>query len=438
MLQVSAAGDINGDGFDDLLIADPGWGDARAERGQVHLLLGGTLADDVAAADAHATILGDLQGDRIGQGLAPAGDVDGDGLDDVLLGAPGSTDILVSTPGKAYLFRGPTLAAGGLLEGGDADVRLPGYLPEDFTGSAVAGRGDIDGDALDDVLVGAPGSDVDAPSAGRAWLILGAQLQDQGALALNAAHTVFGGEAGDWLGRDLAFVPDQDGDARTEVLLGGAGGGEEGRGQGLWQLWSGAEAAEGGLLQGAADTLLAGDVDENAAGVRVLSVVALPDGALLASEGRFQADAFRGWAARYAGIAPPSPWPLPDLVLGWSGDPAEADHVALVLGASGDHDGDGLFDLTVAAPYVEGALEGRGRVHVFFGPLGSGPERLLDTADLILDGANEGDHLGASVGAVGDLDGDGHDELHLLAPGWDGAAGPDAGRIWVLPGDRLR
>ncbi len=443
LLRAAPAGDVDGDGFDDLLVAEPGHGDVSAERGRVHLLLGVSLRGPLSFADAHMTLLGDVQGDRLGEGLAAAGDVDADGLDDVLLGAPGSTDLLVSTPGKVYLVRGPTLTAGGTVEATTADLRFPGYLPEDFTGSAVAGGGDVDGDGLSDILIGAPGADADAPSGGRAWLFLGSQLGDQGTMSLASAHTTFAGAAGDWLGRAASFVPDIDGDGRSEVLLGGSGGALQGDGQGLWLLWSGATASAGGLLGGTLASSQMGTIDGINGGFRVLSITPVGDtdgdghGELLSSEGRFLADSFRGWASWYGSSLPGSPWPLPGIILGWSGDPSEADHVALVVAGAGDLNGDGGPDLAIAAPYVERPLEGRGRVHLFAGPLGPGPERLLDTAEIILDGLHPGDHLGAITLGAGDIDADGQGDLVISAPGWDRTDGPEVGRIWVLSGGTL-
>ena len=163
---VSGIGDFNGDGFDDFLIgapyADAGFGHGD---GKAYLVLGGTDPSGTRA-------LGDLDGsdgvpffavaagDRAGQGVGAAGDINGDGFADAVITAPragydGNTNV-----GATYVVFGHTTATGNGtfdlsdLSGSDGFV-VKGVGANDYSGIAVSGGGDFNGDGFDDLLIGA-------------------------------------------------------------------------------------------------------------------------------------------------------------------------------------------------------------------------------------------------------------------------------------------
>ncbi|MFZ5477263.1 MAG: MopE-related protein [Myxococcota bacterium] len=161
---VAGAGDVDGDGYGDLLAVAAGEGVPRG----VAWLLAGPLAGDLAVdADARAAIEGD--DDASLSTCAGAGDVDGDGLADVLLGGPGD-DGGAPDGGIVAFVRGDGLA--GTLALSEADALLTSAGPGASAGAALAG-GDVDGDGFADVLVGAPGLDVGDAQAGGAFLLFG-------------------------------------------------------------------------------------------------------------------------------------------------------------------------------------------------------------------------------------------------------------------------
>lgn len=211
---VSGAGDIDGDGLDEVLV---GTFEADADTGAVYLVLGsearagGTLQDSTRYA-------GEEFADAFGTDVAGAGDVDGDGHADFLIGAPWDDDGGVGS-GSAYLLRGA--ASPPVLE--DA-IKYTGKDGE--AAGFVSGVGDLDADGLDDFVVAAWQNDDEADSAGAAYLVFGETVPSGGTLVL---RPTIGGRADDNLGNP-GHAGDVDGDGTPDVTLGALGRQDEGRG----------------------------------------------------------------------------------------------------------------------------------------------------------------------------------------------------------------
>jgi hypothetical protein len=211
---VSGAGDVNGDGFSDILVGASGDDTRGATSGAVYLLYGPVAGYlDLSAADVK--LLGEAPEDLAGYSVRGAGDVNADGLADILIGAAfGSAAGAYS--GAAYLLNGPVTADAVLSS---ADARLVGEDAQDFAGWSVSGAGDVDADGTDDVLVGAPGNDTAATYAGVAYLLYGPLAGEHD---LARADVRFIGEASDTghAGISVADAGDVDADGHSDVLIG--------------------------------------------------------------------------------------------------------------------------------------------------------------------------------------------------------------------------
>ncbi len=234
---VSGAGDINGDGIDDLIIGANGADPNGSNAGASYVVFGSSsgFAANVQLSGLTGTngfkISGVAAGDESGVSVSGAGDINGDGIDDIIIGAPTAAPN-GSHSGASYVVFGSSsgFAANVQLSGltGANGFKLSGVAASDGSGISVSGAGDINGDGIDDLIVGAPYAAPNGYDSGASYVVFGkssgfaANVQLSGLTGSNGFK--LSGVAADYeSGTSVSGAGDINGDGINDLIVGARG-----------------------------------------------------------------------------------------------------------------------------------------------------------------------------------------------------------------------
>lgn len=416
----------------------------------------GLLTIDLAGQRPALSLLGAQAGDKVT--AVAAGDVNGDGNQDIIVGAHNADGPQEGRPdcGEVYVIFGPADGSGIIdLAEDQQDVTIFGADSGDSLGFAVA-AGDANGDAIDDILIGAllaDGPTNERPNAGEAYVVFGSPtLGPTIDIALGQQDlTLFGAEQEDRLGASLA-TGDANGDGVQDILVGSflADGPENARYQGgEAYLIFGTPSLSGArdMAHGEYDlSLIAAEADDqlghhlamgdlNKDGIDDLILAAFrADGPDNAREDGGEVHVIFG-SSSLSGVLDFAS-ASPDVTVTAADN---EDHLGHAV-ASRDVNGDGIDDLITGAPRADGpdnARDGAGEAYVLFGSpsLAGSFDIALAEQDVTILGADTGDRLGTSL-ASADLNGDGVADIIVGAERGDGPddGRKDAGDVYVVLG----
>jgi len=384
---VSGAGDVDNDGYDDLIIGAPYSDSAGSDAGRAYVYSGQT-------GGLLYTFNGEAADDKFGWSVSGAGDINEDGYDDLIVGAywNGAGG---SQAGRAYVFSG--------LDG-DTLYIFTGEAAYDRFGWSVSGAGDVNNDDYPDLIVGAYTSDAGGSAAGRAYAFSG--------LDGDTLYIFTGEGAIDLFGHSVSGAGDVNNDGYDDLIVGAPENDGGGTKAGRAYVFSGIDGDTLYIFTGEAELDLLGASVSGAGDVNNDGYDDLIVGAPESDSGGTNA----GRAYVYSGQTGGLLWTF----TGQAGD--QLGRYRTVSGV-GDVDNDGHDDMIVGAMYNNAGGSDAGEAYVYSGQTGA----LLCT----FTGEASYNYLGHSVSGAGDVNNDGHPDLIFGAPGRS-AAGPGVGRAYVF------
>ncbi len=391
---VASAGDVNGDGYSDIIVGAYAYTNSQANEGSVFIYHGSANGINTSAA---TTIESNQANAHMGWAVASAGDINGDGYSDVIVGAH-NYDNGHTNEGKIFVYQGSAIGINttevASVEGNQADAQL---------GASVASAGDVNGDGYSDVIVGA--FRYGNFDEGRAYVFHGSAVGVNGISNANRESN----QADAQMGISVANAGDVNGDGFGDVIVGAVsydnGQTNEGGAYVYYGTANGFSSTVSTLESNVALALFGESVasagDVNADGFDDIII-----GAYKYSNGQSNEGAAYIYYGSSSGINP-----TPTIIESNKADT----EFGISVSNAGDVNGDGFSDIIVGAFKYDNGQSDEGAFYVFHGSATG-----INTTVVTLHESNQIDaNFGQRVSTAGDVNGDGFDDVIVSAPAFD-------------------
>jgi len=426
---VSSAGDVNGDGYDDILIGAEGNSDAGSYAGAAYLIYGSSTPLTSASLSTAVKFTGEAANNYAGTSISSAGDVNHDGYDDILVGAYGNSDGDLNA-GAAYLIygSGTPLTSTSL----STAVEFTGEYADDLAGTSVSSAGDVNGDGYDDILIGIEyGGEFDFE--GVAYLIYGSGTSLT-STSLSTAVEFYGEASLNYAGTSVSSAGDINNDGYDDILV-GAYGNDDG----------GSDAGAAYLIYGQANEF-SGLISLGTSGIAEFTGEAAYDyaGYSVSSAGDVNGDSYNdilvgayndndgGSNAGATYLIYGSSTPLTSVSLSTAikfiGE-ATDDNAGKFVSSAGDVNNDGYDDILVGALQNDDTGSDAGAAYLIYGSDTPLTSVSLSTA-VEFTGEAAGDYAATSVASAGDTNNDGYNDI-LIGALQNDDGGSNAGAAYL-------
>jgi len=460
---VGSAGDINGDGLNDFIVG--AYIANSNDNGESYVIFGTsngfpvTLDVNTLNGMNGFTITGAAANDQLGLAVNTIGDVNSDGLDDLIVSAYQADFNGANSVGGAYVIYGSTIGFPSTFDSstinGTNGFVIKGIAGSDYTGWSAEGAGDVNGDGIKDIIIGALWADPNGNKSGKAYIVFGRNTSLYAEFSLSNLNgvngfTLNGVAANDFAGRAVSTAGDFNGDGISDILIGADGVDTQGNRAGAAYLVYGsttpfASIIELSSLNGTNGVVLRGPGVNDKAGNALTNLGDINgDGYDDIAIGGHEGDIGGGGTnigetyIVYGTSSLSSPFFLSSLngtdglkIFGIDA----FDISGFAVSEAGDVNDDGLPDILIGAYRADPNGAESGESYVVFGNVnGLGTSMNLSNLDgsngFRIDGVAAGDELGVAVNKAGDINGDGVDDIILGAHGADS----NTGRSYIIYG----